>query len=98
MEFRDRVIFLSYLDKVISVADFYNAIINKGKAKISNYPAVSIPGISKKLSDFKGDASATTIDEILDLTPLDKSSIAWERSNQVKQIMMNLHAQIHYAH
>ena len=94
----DRVIFLSYLDKVISVADFYNAIINKGKAKVSNYPAISIPGISKKLSDFKGDADATTIDEILDLTPLDKSSIAWERSNQIKQIMMNLHAQIHYAH
>lgn len=94
----DRVIFLSYLDKVISVADFYNAIINKGKTKISNYPSVSIPGVNKKLSDFKGDASATTIDEILDMTPLDKSSIAWERSNQIKQIMMNLHAQIHYAH
>ena len=94
----DKVLFLSYLDKVISVADFYDAIINKGKTKISNYPAISIPGINKKLVQFNGSPDNTIIDEIEDTTPLDKSSVAWERSDKVKQIMMNLHAQIHYAH
>lgn len=80
----DKVLFLSYLDKVISVADFYEAIVNKGKEKISNYPAISIPGINKKLVEFNGSPDNTIIDDIEDITPLDKSSIAWDRSNKVK--------------
>ena len=95
----DRVLFLSYLDQVISVSDFYNSIINKGKAKISNYPAISIPGVGKKLTDFRGiDPNKTLIDDIPDDTPLNKEDLAWQRSRDVRKIMMGINAQIQYKH
>ena len=95
----DRVLFLSYLDQVISVADFYNSIINKGKTKISNYPSLSIPGIGKKLSDFRGvNPDKTLIDEIPDETPLNKSALAWQRARDVRKAMLGMNTQIQFKH
>ena len=91
----DNVILLSYLNKVISVADFYNSII-KNSNKISDYPNLSIKGLKDNMNIWVGEHSEiATID---DETPLEKSVLAWERSKAIRQILMGLQAQIQYTH
>lgn len=91
----DRVVLLSYLNKVISVSDFYNAIA-KSNSKISDYPSISIKGMKESTNIWVGAHSdLATID---DETPLEKSTLAWERSKAIRQILLGLNAQIQYTH
>ena len=88
-----QVYFLFYLNKVYTVADFYNSIAQNAN-NIKALPFLSVQGKQKALSDFVGKNPV----EREDLTPRQKSLLAWQRSRQVRNVMMSLQTQIQYKH
>lgn len=94
----DNVMFLSYLDRVISVSDFYKDVAKGGKGKISNYPKLSINGFSAARKEWEGKEENSTLATAEDDTPLDKSTLAWQRSKAMKDLLLSLQTQIQFSH
>lgn len=95
----DKVMFLSYLDRVISISDFYNMVIKAGQNSVTNYPSLSIPGVKTVTkSDFVGDIDATKVDEIIDNTPAAKAQLAWDRSDAIRKALLGINSQIQFKH
>lgn len=90
----DNVMFLSYLDRVLTVSEFYNSIA-KHKGKISDFPRIALSGFTQSKSDWEGENEGVAS---VDDTPLEKNSLAWERSRAMRNIILDLQAQIQYTH
>lgn len=91
VDFGDNVLFLSYLDQVITIEDFYQSILNSGK-----YPKLTFQ--AGYTSKFSGDEWVGKKDkkgqEIIDLTPEEKNILAWQRSNAIRNMLLSLQTQI----
>lgn len=94
----DNVMFLSYLDRVISVSDFYKDVAKGGKGKISNYPKLSINGFNAARKEWEGQEENSALATAEDDTPLDKSTLAWQRSKAMKELLLSLQTQIQFSH
>jgi hypothetical protein len=90
----DNVMFLSYLDRVLTVSEFYDSIA-KHKGKIADFPRIALSGFTQSKSDWEGENEGVAS---ADDTPLVKNSLAWERSRAMRNIILDLQAQIQYTH
>ena len=87
----DNVLFLSYLDEVLSIKDFYDTICKKTN-NISQLPNISIKGRAEALKGVYG----KNVDGWKDLTPEDKSVLAFQFSKNRRDILLGLQAQIQF--
>ena len=98
----ENVLFLQYLDELVSVDEFFGELARLPQNKM---PTISILGANKVRGskDFvtrRGQQLNALLKqgEYQDLTPEDKSIVAWVRSRQVIKAMNELTTQIQYVH
>lgn len=98
----ENVLFLQYLDELVSVDDFFESLSHSPQNRL---PTISITGVSKIKSNNnfitrRGKQLNILLqqEEYKDLTPEDKSIVAWIRSRQVIKAMNELTTQIQYVH
>lgn len=91
---KNEVVFLSYLDRVITVSDFFMALLSTPDKKL---PTLSFPKVKASIGSFVGKIDNESQIE-LDMTPTEKNELAWIRSNITRQMLLALQAQIQFQH